>query len=68
MKVVIGSDHAGFQLKTALGDFLRSLGNEVLDVGGQLPGNRYLGPVGMMMEVHATRDVPGLHDVGGRTG
>ena len=33
MKVVIGSDHAGFQLKTALGDFLRSLGNEVLDVG-----------------------------------
>ena len=42
--------------------------DEVLDVGGQLPGNRYLGPVGMMMEVHATRDVPGLHDVGGRTG
>jgi ribose 5-phosphate isomerase B len=33
MKLVIGSDHAGFQLKVATGDFLRSLGNEVLDVG-----------------------------------
>jgi ribose 5-phosphate isomerase B len=33
MKVVIGSDHAGFQLKNAMGDFLRSAGNEVMDVG-----------------------------------
>ncbi|MGB2592975.1 MAG: ribose 5-phosphate isomerase B [Candidatus Acidiferrum sp.] len=33
MKVVIGSDHAGFQLKNAMGDLLRSMGNEVLDVG-----------------------------------
>ena len=33
MKIVIGSDHAGFQLKVAIGDFLRSLGHEVLDVG-----------------------------------
>src|SRR5215469_432669 len=33
MKLVIGSDHAGFQLKVALGDFLRSLGHDVLDVG-----------------------------------
>ena len=33
MKLVIGSDHAGFQLKAALGDVLRSLGHEVLDVG-----------------------------------
>jgi ribose 5-phosphate isomerase B len=33
MKLVIGSDHAGFQLKVAMGDLLRSLGNEVLDVG-----------------------------------
>ena len=29
MKIVIGSDHAGFQL----GDVLRALGQEVLDVG-----------------------------------
>ena len=33
MKVGIGSDHAGFQLKNAMGDLLRSMGNEVLDVG-----------------------------------
>lgn len=33
MKIVIGSDHAGFQLKVAVGDLLRSLGHEVLDVG-----------------------------------
>ncbi|HEY2455790.1 MAG TPA: ribose 5-phosphate isomerase B [Candidatus Acidoferrum sp.] len=33
MKIVIGSDHAGFRLKNAMGDLLRSLKLEVLDVG-----------------------------------
>src|SRR5207248_8449469 len=33
MKLVIGSDHAGFALKVALGDLLRSLKHEVLDIG-----------------------------------
>jgi RpiB/LacA/LacB family sugar-phosphate isomerase len=33
MKIVIGSDHAGYQLKNAMGDLLRSLGHSVLDVG-----------------------------------
>ncbi len=33
MKVAIGSDHAGFELKNAMGDVLRSAGNEVVDVG-----------------------------------
>ncbi len=33
MKVVIGSDHAGFQLKNAMGVLPASLGHEVLDVG-----------------------------------
>lgn len=33
MKLVIGSDHAGFALKVAMGDVLRSLGHDVLDVG-----------------------------------
>ena len=33
MKIVIGSDHAGFQLKVATGDLLRSMNQEVLDVG-----------------------------------
>ena len=33
MKVVIGSDHAGFQVKNEMGALLTSLGHEVLDVG-----------------------------------
>ena len=33
MKVVIGSDHAGFDLKNAMGDVLRGLGHSVLDIG-----------------------------------
>src|ERR1700751_401757 len=33
MKLVIGSDHAGFELKNAMGDVLRGLGHTVLDVG-----------------------------------
>jgi ribose 5-phosphate isomerase B len=33
MKLVIGSDHAGFALKNSAGDVLRSLGHQVLDVG-----------------------------------
>ena len=33
MKLVIGSDHAGFSLKVPTGEMLRSLGHEVLDVG-----------------------------------
>ena len=33
MKLVIGSDHAGFPLKVSIGDLLRSLGHDVLDVG-----------------------------------
>lgn len=33
MKIVIGSDHAGFKLKNAIGDVIRALGHSVLDVG-----------------------------------
>jgi ribose 5-phosphate isomerase B len=33
MRVVIGSDHAGFALKNSVGDVLRLLGHQVLDVG-----------------------------------
>ncbi len=33
MKLVIGSDHAGFELKTELAELLNELGHEVLDHG-----------------------------------
>jgi ribose 5-phosphate isomerase B len=33
MKIVIGADHAGFHLKNAVGDFVRSLAHSVMDVG-----------------------------------
>lgn len=33
MKLVVGSDHAGFKLKVEMGELLRSLGQNVLDVG-----------------------------------
>ncbi len=33
MKIVIGADHAGFQLKSAMDSFLKSLGLTVLDIG-----------------------------------
>src|SRR5271157_3349567 len=33
MKLVVGSDHAGFQLKNDMASLLKSLGHDVLDVG-----------------------------------
>lgn len=33
MRVVIGSDHAGFDLKQDLGQYMRDLGHEVVDIG-----------------------------------
>lgn len=33
MRIVIGSDHAGFPLKEDLAAFLRTLGHQVVDVG-----------------------------------
>src|SRR5207342_2314912 len=33
MNLVIGSDHAGYQLKKSLDPFLKSLGHNVLDIG-----------------------------------
>src|ERR1700682_6162340 len=33
MKIVIGSDHGGFAMKVAMGELLRALGQDILDVG-----------------------------------
>ena len=37
MKIVVGSDHAGFPMKADLLAFLRERGHEVLDVGSYDP-------------------------------
>ena len=37
MKLVIGSDHAGWSLKGGVVDHLKSLGHEVIDVGSHDP-------------------------------
>jgi ribose 5-phosphate isomerase B len=37
MKIVVGSDHAGFPMKAELLAFLREQGHEVLDVGSHDP-------------------------------
>jgi RpiB/LacA/LacB family sugar-phosphate isomerase len=33
MKIAVGADHAGFQLKQDIGAYLRELGHEVIDLG-----------------------------------
>ena len=33
MRIVIGADHAGFELKQLVGNYLRHLGHDVIDVG-----------------------------------
>ena len=33
MRIVLGADHAGFEMKQDLVDYVRGLGHEVLDVG-----------------------------------
>jgi len=37
MRVVVGSDHAGFGLKNDIADFLKKSGHEVIDVGTYTP-------------------------------
>ena len=37
MKIVVGSDHAGFPMKAGLLAFLRDLGHEIVDVGSYDP-------------------------------
>lgn len=37
MRIVIGSDHAGFPLKGTIAEFVKSLGHEVDDVGSYDP-------------------------------
>ena len=34
MKLVLGSDHAGFELKSALSAWLLDMGHQIYDVGG----------------------------------
>ncbi len=38
MKVFIGADHRGFELKNKIKDFLKGLGHEAIDVGTHVAG------------------------------
>ena len=38
MKIVIGADHAGYEMKNEVGVHLKELGHEVIDVGTNEPG------------------------------
>lgn len=37
MKIVVGSDHAGFPMKAGIVSYIRSLGHELVDVGSYHP-------------------------------
>jgi ribose 5-phosphate isomerase B len=39
MRIVLGADHAGFEMKQSLLAYVRSLGHEVLDVGAHSSSN-----------------------------
>lgn len=39
MKIVVGSDHAGFEHKTKISELISSLGHEVIDVGTDSAGS-----------------------------
>jgi ribose 5-phosphate isomerase B len=38
MRIVIGADHAGYEMKQAVKAYLRELGHEVIDIGTNKPG------------------------------
>ena len=61
MRVYLGSDHAGFELKAALIDWLRSAGHEAVDCGPAsyqpLDASTFAGcGSGVMASVLAARD------------
>lgn len=62
MRVVIGADHAGFELKQLIGDLLHDRGHEVVDVGTHnadpVDYPDYAAAVGRaIVEGHASRGV-----------
>jgi ribose 5-phosphate isomerase B len=59
MRVHLGSDHAGFELKQQLGEHLRAAGHEVVDHGPPIyrTGDDY--PVYCLRAAVATADEPG---------
>ncbi len=59
MRIHIGSDHAGFELKAAVIDHLRAAGHEVVDHGAHLPDPEDDYPAFCIAAGQATVDDPG---------
>lgn len=65
MKILIGSDHAGFDLKNSLKDFLISKGFEVEDYGAKVMDTnddypKILAPIALYIAEHPDEDVKGI--------
>jgi ribose 5-phosphate isomerase B len=39
MKIVIGADHAGYDMKQSVAEYLREKGHDILDIGTHEPGH-----------------------------
>ena len=39
MKIVIGADHAGYDMKQSVAEYLRAKGHDILDIGTHEPGH-----------------------------
>jgi RpiB/LacA/LacB family sugar-phosphate isomerase len=63
MKIFIGADHRGFQLKKEIYETLKSLGHEVIDVGTDTENTACDYPLIAYKAATAIRDIPGSRGI-----